>query len=34
MGGMGAEVLSAAWEPLECKGPHELFLELAENTPA
>ena len=33
VGGVGAEVLFAAWEPLECKGPHELFLELAENTP-
>ena len=31
MGGVGAEVLSAAREPLECKGPYELFLELAEN---
>ena len=31
MGGMGSEVLSVAREPLECKGPFELFLELAKN---
>ena len=31
MGGVGAEVIFAAREPLECKGPFELFLELAEN---
>ena len=31
MGGVGSEVLSAAKESLECKGPFELFLELAEN---
>ena len=31
MGSVGAEVLSAVGESLECKGPYELFLELAEN---
>ena len=31
MGGVGAEVIFAAREPLECKGPFEMFLELAEN---
>ena len=31
MGGVGAGVIFAAREPLECKGPFKLFLELAEN---